>query len=292
MTAVLLATCAALPSGDEDAPALGRALARHGLDVRWQAWDDASASWDGGLTVLRSTWDYTPRREAFLDWARSVPRLANAAATVAWNSDKTYLRDLAAAGIPIVPTEWLAPGESIALPVEGEFVIKPSVGAGSKGAGRFGPAATDDARRHALDLHDAGRVVLVQPYLAGVDTAGETALIYVDGAFSHAITKAAMLPSGAVYPVEAGPDSSLFVAERIRARVPSAAELALGERVMHFVSSRLGAHPLYARVDLLPAPDGPVVIELELVEPSLFLGYADGAAERFAAAIAERASAA
>ena len=206
---------------------------------------------------------------------------------IAWNTDKTYLLELAAADVPIVPTVVARPGEEAALPDAGEFVVKPSVGAGSRGAGRFAPEASDAARDHVATLHAAGRTVLVQPYLGDVDEVGETALIYIAGVFSHAIVKGAMLPADTVHPHRFGP---LYVEERISERTPSAAELAVGSHALNAVRGRYGHDLLYVRVDLLPGPDGPVLVELELTEPSLFLGYGEGAADRFAAAIAAEAA--
>jgi glutathione synthase/RimK-type ligase-like ATP-grasp enzyme len=226
--------------------------------------------------------------DGFVDWTAHVPRLANPPDVVRWNSDKTYLRDLADAGIAIVPTQWLEPGRPVALPIAGEFVVKPSVGAGSRGAGRFTAAAGEAAIAHAAALHDAGRIVLLQPYLADVDTAGETALIYLAGVFSHAIRKGAMLPPGALNPLDRTHQGGLYVEERISAHHATPEERAVGERVMAYLRNRFGGDQLYARVDLLPSPDGPVIVELELVEPSLFLGHDAGAADRFAAVIAER----
>jgi glutathione synthase/RimK-type ligase-like ATP-grasp enzyme len=282
---VLLATCADLPSGDEDAGALGAALAALGVSAEWAVWTDPARDWQRGLTVLRSTWDYAAARESFLKWARGVTELANPYPVVEWNSDKTYLRDLDRAGVPIVPTTWATPGEAVVVPESGEFVVKPSVGAGSRGAGRFTADAGDRARVHAAQLHDAGRIVLVQPYLSGVDTEGETALVYLDGQFSHAVRKGAMLPEGVAHPVD-GHD--LYVAERIESTQAGDDELKVGEQAMAFVERRFGGPLLYARVDLLPSDAGPVLVELELTEPSLFLGHAGGAAQRFAAAIARR----
>jgi glutathione synthase/RimK-type ligase-like ATP-grasp enzyme len=290
MPAVLLATCAALPDGDEDGAVLVQALAAQGVDARWAAWTDPGVAWDRGLVVLRSTWDYTADRDAFLDWVSSLPRIANSEDVVRWNTDKVYLRDLAEAGVPTVATMFAAPGETARfLEDVAEFVVKPSVGAGSRGVGRFTHDRTDEAHRHAALLHAAGRTVLVQPYLDAVDTAGETALIYFDGRFSHAIRKGPMLPEGVAHPVHG---RELFVEERIEARVPDAVELAVGDAALEVVRSRFGGEQLYARVDLLPSAEGPVVVELELTEPSLFLqdgtGDADPAAA-FAAAIAARA---
>jgi glutathione synthase/RimK-type ligase-like ATP-grasp enzyme len=284
VTRVLLATCAALPDGDEDGPALSSALADLGVESQWCPWT-SSAEWNDTLVVIRSTWDYTDRRAEFLAWAGSVPRLANSVETLEWNSDKTYLRDLAAAGIAITPTEWLVPGLALEQLGYDEVVVKPSVGAGSRGAGRFRSAQAAAAREHVRALHDAGRTVLLQPYLAGVDDTGEAALVYLDGVFSHAVTKAAMLPPDFVHEADA---AALFVEERITARTASVAERTVADAALSVVTDRFGC-PLYARVDLLPAPGGPVVVEVEVTEPSLFLSYSPGAAGRFAAAIAARA---
>lgn len=294
MPDVTLATCRQLPSGDEDADVLTAALRAQGLSWRWAVWDEPDVAWDAGLVVIRSTWDYASRRDAFLAWIGTLPRVANAAHVVRWNSDKIYLRDLAEAGVPIVPTSWGEGDHGPDFPAAGQVVVKPSVGAGSRGTGRFDLSrahADAAARRHARSLREAGRTVLVQPYLADVDERGETALIYLDGEYSHAIRKDAMLPHGAVNDLDADLDApdGLFVQEHIAARTPSAAELSVGEAVLGVIRERFGGRDqLYARVDLLPSPGGPVVIELELIEPSLFLGYADGSADRLATAIAAR----
>jgi hypothetical protein len=215
-----------------------------------------------------------------------VPGLANPADIVAWNTDKRYLGGLADAGVPVVPTVWVEPGTSWSPPMAGEYVIKPAVSAGSLDTGRY-DLADPAHRRLAVDhvdrLRAAGRVVMVQPYLAAVDTAGETALLYLAGVgglvFSHAIRKGAML---------SGPDSAepgLYRPEKISLRVPDAAELAVADRVLAAVPGGAG-RLLYARVDLIPGPDGrPLLVELELTEPSLFLAHADGAPDRLAQAI-------
>ncbi len=301
MGSVALVTCAALPEGDEDGARLMSACASAGLTAQWVAWDDPAVDWPAwDLSVVRSTWDYTTRREEFLDWARQVARLANPVDVLTWNSDKSYLRDLAAAGVPVVPTSWARPGEEPVFPDDGEFVVKPVVGAGSVGAGRFSQLQFAAARTHVAGLHERGRSVMVQPYLDRVDTDGEAGLVFLGGQYSHCINKGAMLSGAAELPPDpcaapfadpfAGPfaapsrSRSLFVLERITARAASAAQRAVADTVLAHAPADL----LYARVDLLPGPDGPVLVELELTEPSLFLGYQDGAAELLAAAIAAR----
>jgi glutathione synthase/RimK-type ligase-like ATP-grasp enzyme len=288
MRPVLLATCAAYPDGDDDAPALLAALRNRGVNAGVAAWTDPDVDWAAGVVVLRSTWDYTLRRAQFLQWVASVPRLHNPADVVRWNSDKVYLHELELAGVPITPTVVAPPGVGVTFPDAPEFVVKPSVGAGSRGAGRFAADAREAAALHAAALHAAGRTVLVQPYLAGVDEAGETALMYFDGRFSHAVRKGALLTADTAHDI--AETSGLFVEEDITAREPSPAEIAVGDQVIDVLAHRFGGPLVYARIDLLPGADGPVVLEVELTEPSLFLCYADGAADRLADAIASRAA--
>ena len=109
-TDVLLATCTRFPAGEPGHEHLDRALAERGVTARWVCWDDATVDWASGLVAVRATWDYDHRREEFLDWARSVPRLLHGADVFAWNTDKAYLAELAAAGAAVVPT-LLADGE-------------------------------------------------------------------------------------------------------------------------------------------------------------------------------------
>jgi hypothetical protein len=284
---VALVTCAALPDLDPDDRLLLGPLAAAGVTAEPAVWDDPAVDWSAfDLVVLRSAWDYAPRRDAFTAWAADVPRLVNPADVVSWNTDKRYLAALAAAGVPAVPTVWLAPRDMPALAAAGEWVIKPAVSAGSRDTGRYDlgrPEHRALAVAHLERLAAAGRLAMVQPYLPAVDTYGETALLFLDGEFSHAIRKGPML---------SGPDTGkvgLYKEELITARVPSDAEREVADKALAAVPG--GADRLlYARVDVIPGPDGdPVVVELELTEPSLFLGYAEGAAERLAAAIAARA---
>jgi glutathione synthase/RimK-type ligase-like ATP-grasp enzyme len=286
---VALVTCAEIPELEYDDRLVAAPLRARGIDCAPVVWDDPAADWDRyDLVVLRSPWDYAQRHDEFLAWAAGVPRLANAAEVVEWNTDKRYLAELSAAGVRAAATEWVLPASTWAPPAGGEWVVKPAVSAGSKDAGRY-DMTDPDHREHAVAhvdrLRRAGRLVMVQPYLAAVDTHGETGLIFFDGAYSHAIRKGPMLE---------GPDfgvTGLYKPEEIVARQPTAAERALAELVMRAVPADL-APTLYARVDLIPGPDGdPVLVELELTEPSLFLDYAEGAADRFAAAIASRLSA-
>ncbi|MFI7023407.1 RimK family alpha-L-glutamate ligase [Micromonospora sp. NPDC049900] len=288
---VALVTCTELADLEPDDRLVIGPLADRGVTAEPVVWDDPAVDWSGyDLAMLRSPWDYISRRDEFVAWATQVPRLANPADVVRWNTDKRYLDELSAAGVPTVPTAWVAPGEQWRPPADtGEYVVKPSVSAGSQDTGRYDladPEHRDLAVAHVRRLGAAGRVAMIQPYLSAVDSAGETALLYFAGpdgpTFSHAIRKGPML---------AGPDlgvGGLYRAEEIAARTAGADELAVAQRTLAAVPGgpeRL----LYARVDLIPGSDGaPVLVELELTEPSLFLGHADGAADRLADAILAR----
>ena len=283
---VALATCADLPDLDEDGPVLLAACARAGLDATPAVWDDADVDWAGfDLVLLRSVWDYTGRREEFLRWAEAVEavsRLANPARVLRWNTDKTYLRDLQAAGVPTVPTVYLTPGRGLPA-TAGEYVLKPTVSAGADETARYGPGERADAEAHLDRLHAAGRTAMLQPYLASVDQRGETAVLYLGGAFSHGVRKGQILfPGEGVQAMILDKDER----EQIVARDPSEAEHAVARAALAAVPG--GASGLlYARVDLVHDDTGaPRLLELELTEPSLFLGHAEGAADRLAAALA------
>jgi glutathione synthase/RimK-type ligase-like ATP-grasp enzyme len=255
---------------DPDEPALVQALADAGVAADGVPWD-GDADWSSyDLVVVRSTWDYVGRREEFLTWAEGMPRLANPAPVLRWNTDKRYLADLADAGVPVVPTTYVTGAFE---PPPGSYVVKPTVSAGAMDTARYGEGEEDLAAAHVDRLIAAGREVMVQPYLASVETAQETSLLYLGGSYSHGARKGRVLSgTGALAPAEwdLGP------------REPSAAERELAERVLAQVAEPL----LYARVDLLAGPDGPLLLELELTEPFLFLEMSDGAPGRLAAAIA------
>ncbi|MET0604551.1 MAG: hypothetical protein ABW167_21375 [Baekduia sp.] len=279
---VALATCAAFPDGDADDAGLPAAI---DADVTFAVWDDPAVDWAAfDLVIVRSTWDYQGRRDAFLTWARGIgDRLVNPPDVLAWNTDKRYLHELAAAGLPVVPTTLVAPGAPFTAPA-GEYVVKPTVSAGSRDTARFTDG--EDARATALvaAIHASGRTAMVQPYVASVDARGETALLFFDGAFSHAIYKGPLLRPGAE------PTSEVFAAETIEPRTPTDAELAVAKQIIEGAARRLGTGPpLYARIDLVEDVGGaPLLLELELTEPSLFFAGDPARLARFAAAVQRR----
>jgi O-ureido-D-serine cyclo-ligase len=285
-------TAAAARDIDEDLTPLVSALRDAGADVTIADWDGPHDWSRFDIALLRSPWDYPQRLTEFLSWAEAVSgktKLLNPLPAVKWSSDKHYLSDLAKKGVPTVLTKFVEPGERpdsriselLSQPDVLEFVVKPAVGAGSRDAQRFGREEKEDAARHAQRMLDEKRSVLLQPYLDRVDEVGETSLIYFEGEFSHAIRKGPLLKR------KEGPTTELFAKEAITARVPDAAELSVGIRALQAIPS---GTPLYARVDLIRDQQGePVVLELELIEPSLFFPFAAGSAERFAAAVVRRA---
>ena len=281
--AVAIATCAEHPRLDGEGRLLLAALRELGIRAEPEVWTQQPADgWDAyALVVLRSTWDYTLMPERFLAWTREIgDRLLNAPGVVAWNADKRYLFDLAEAGMPVIATEHVAPGAAF-VPPSGRFVVKPAIGAGSQGAAVFDEARHAAAREHVAALHAGGHDVLLQPYLDAVDgVEGEVALVFVEGELSHAMRKGPLLA------LDVPPEHDLFRQEDMRPAEPAGDIVALGRRVHEFVERRFG-RPLYARVDMLRDAGGaPAVLELELIEPSLFLDHSPGSAQALARAIA------
>jgi hypothetical protein len=262
---IVLAACPALPEGDGDDDGLVAALRGRGLHARWLSWDDPKTL-DADLVILRATWDYIDRLDEFLDWTAKLRNLLNPPSVVAWNTDKRYLADLADAGVPTVPSRFFAPGETIRLP-SGEVVVKPAIGVGSVGALRF--SDPHEALAHAAALRDEGRTVLVQPYDARIKD-GETALVFLGGRPSHAFTKGPILPPPGQVPVF--DESGTYAEETLTPADPDFEVWDVGRAALTAAAAHLGmdvSDLLYARVDVIGDRRDAVVLELELVEPSL-----------------------
>ncbi|OGQ23689.1 MAG: hypothetical protein A2138_00955 [Deltaproteobacteria bacterium RBG_16_71_12] len=288
---VALATCAELPHLDGDDAPLVAALRRRGVEVSHPVWDAGDAPFlAAGLTVIRSTWDYTTNAAAFVAWAGRVDagsggRLCNPASVVRWNSHKGYLLELSAKGVPIVPTRLLPAGTScdlVRLAREegwhGGVVAKPAVSAGSRDSMMVTPAGlayTQDYFDRLLPTRD----LLVQPFVPGI-AEGELSLIYLEHAgalrFAHAVNKV---------PADGDFRSQPEFRAEVRTATPPRAWRDAAERALSSVTERL----LYARVDLVAGDGGaPWLMELELIEPSLYLAWAAPSTETLADAIVER----
>jgi glutathione synthase/RimK-type ligase-like ATP-grasp enzyme len=270
---IAIATCDQYDRDKADDALLLKAFAARGCEAKPVVWDDAGADWSAfDLCLVSSTWDYNRKHVEFLEWARRVEAataLWNPAPTIDWNSDKTYLRELANAGVRTVPTVWVGRGEETTLDSilaeQGweEAVVKPVVDLGAENLHRVRAGAGSQPLATVLRHHGA----MVQPFLPSLEASGELSLIYIDGQQTHAVRKRAApgdfrvqsLWGGTVEPAE-----------------PGAAEVRLGEQAL----ARLRESPLYARVDLVTGPDGgPCLIELELIEPNLYLVRHPPAAE-------------
>jgi glutathione synthase/RimK-type ligase-like ATP-grasp enzyme len=264
---------------DPDAEVLLGALADIDLEGSMCVWNDPSVQWaDFDVTVIRSTWDYARDRERFLTWARGIERLFNPYPIIEYSTDKHYLAALEARSHRIVPTSFSEVGDEPVFP-DGRFVVKPTVGVGSIDAEKYGPEDRERAVAHVRRLHASGRGAMIQPYVDSIDQDGERALVFIDGVFSHAMTKRAMLNTPA--------DERDFA---FRRRQMSRADtepdaVAFADALLR---EETFADLLYARVDLAKVDGGWAIMELELVEPNLFLSYDDGAPQRLAKAIQSR----
>ena len=177
---IALATCRELPQLDEDTRQMIAPLCSRGINVTAAVWDDPGVDWSlFDLVVVRSCWDFVPRRDEFLGWSARVVQLSNPAAVLAWNTDKRYLQDLAARGVPTVPTSWLEPAQEWKPPASGDWVIKPAVSMASLDTGRYCLEHRDQrclAVEHVRRLQADGRAVMAQPYMQSVDNRGEISL--------------------------------------------------------------------------------------------------------------------
>lgn len=284
---VALVTCRDMPKPDLDEPALLEALAAVGVEAQRTAWDAAIdwASFD--LVVLRTPWDYFDRFDEFAAWMQRASELTtvlNPPAMVSWNLHKRYLFDLEAAAVPIVPTRMVAhnapfPYQRAALRrSDGEVVIKPAVGIGAFGAARLHVGPDDESTTPAFAHLEALAMlgdVLIQPMVPSVADRGEVSIVHLGGEYSHAVRK---VPASGDFRVQDHHGGTIVDHD------PSDAELAVARDALMVATNETGLLPLYARVDLVDLA-GPVVMELELVEPELFLRRAAGSADRYAAAI-------
>ena len=281
---------------------LRAALARRGVDAGTAVWSDPGVDWSAyDLVLANGTWDNIHHTDEFLAWVDRVSgtlgvTVVNSPAVLRWNIDKRYLRDLDAAGVPIVPTLWVEPGGEpgrcrtrrttriIGLRPARRGDRRQAVGLrrrvpdGALPAPRHGPA-----RRHVADLTASGRAAMVQRYQRAVDDVGEVGLIFLGGTFSHAMHKDPMIRPGT------GPGPSLIENQVVTPASPSAAQLALG-RAAVAAAEHLHGPTSYARVDTVEGDDGrPLLLELELLDPALFFVTDPGGAERFAGVLARRA---
>lgn len=286
------------PYVDTDLPFLKTGLTASGFIPKIVIWNDPDVDWAVfELIVIRSPWDYPDSPAEFLAWLDRVDTLApvlNAPSLIRWNIDKVHLRELGAiSDVPIVPTTFCLTSAEVLAAVtglgRGQVVIKPSVSAGSQNTGLF---ESDDPAAFTLaeQILALGKTVMVQPAIPTVQERGERALLYFDGVFSHAISKGPLLAVGG------GLRGGSYV-EEIQPVTPTPQERSVGDQLIDAVRtvllarglSEFEALPLYARVDIVDDPTmGPLVLEAELFEPSLFIDTDPDAVGRFVEAVSRR----
>ena len=281
---VALVTCADYPRLDADDRPLAEALRERGLEPQPAIWNDPAVRWsDFGLVVLRSCWDYDRQPEAFRGWIRNLTALGtrvwNPPQVLAWNLDKRHLRELQGRGIEILPTHFVEAGSAEGL-ADGldalgtdEAVVKPAISLSAHGTWRAQRGRED----HAAAFRDQLRrtPLLVQRFAPEILEQGEWSLVFFEGEFSHACQKH---PAPGDFRVQAE------LGGRLRLADPLPPWRATAERVLRAAP---GPH-LYARVDGVPVDGRLVLMEVELIDPQLYLTHAPGAAANLAARIAAR----
>jgi glutathione synthase/RimK-type ligase-like ATP-grasp enzyme len=286
-TLVYFATYADQPEITDDDRVLAAALGRRGAAVRAAPWDDVSITWSEATAVIvRSTWNYHHRRAEFLSWTELVAegtQLYNTPATIRWNSHKGYLAALAARDVPVIDTVFAEAGSATDVAAVAtqhhwhDLVIKPAVSASAHETFRFRATEHDAAQAH-LDRLLASGDAMLQPHLDVLGQRGELALMFIAGRFTHAVRRRSALAAEGSMPRSAPAEAA-------------ASAVGFAERVLQEAALLMAANemPLYARVDLAETPTkGHRLLELELIEPSLFFLHAPEAAESMADAITSR----
>ena len=275
---------------DMDSAVLMKALERRGVESRRVAWDDPSVNWaEPDLCIIKSASNYITKPDSFIRWAKNVEektRLWNNSSLVEWNHDKHYLRDLELKGVQIPPSVFVEreSDEKLTSILSGkgwdEIVIKPTIGSGSFGLKRF-EADSGEADSSLEELRSRGYSfdfmddvykcppgdVIVQKFIPEIVN-GEVSLLYFGGELSHAVIKRAKVGDFR---------SHRFYGASVEKHAPSIDELRIGELVLGVME-----HTEYARIDMVNTSRGPLVIEVELIEPFLFFEMFPEAAEVFA----------
>ena len=281
MTEIAFVTYAAGPEPTASDQLAVAALRDRGVTVTAVPWNNPSADWPAfDAVVVRSTWDYWAHPDAFPAWidarGQDGTALWNPAPLLRWNLDKRYLRDLEAEGVPIVPTAWMEPGQSLRgiLAERGwtRAVVKPRVSGGGFDTWTCDAHPTAEQEAEAARLAASPRGAMVQPFVPEIADPGEWSLVFLGGRFSHAVLKR---PCEGEFRVQEQRGGSSQPAIAPRTLVDAAA------RVLEHVR-----HPwLYARVDGCVVDGTLLLMELEMLEPSLFLEQHAAAPQRFADAI-------
>ena len=282
---IALATCQEWPRLTEEDQVLAAHLDSHGMQTTAACWDDSETDWAAfDAIVIRSCWDYHLRPLEFRAWLEGLEQRGcvvwNPVRQLLWNSRKTYLRELRAKGVEMVPTRFLAPGAQAGLGelmddlASDELVIKPTYGASAHGLW-IASRQTVDRDQPRLDEALRTDELMVQPLMREIQQAGEWSLMFFGGELSHAVNK---LPKAGDIRVqeELGGTSTL--------RTPPPALVDAATEVLRTA----GEQPLYARVDLIEVDGRGVLMELELIEPWLYFQDDLRSLDRFREALLHR----
>lgn len=269
------------PDPDLDIPFAITACKDLEIDLHLVNWQDNSVDWFSfDAALIRSTWDYVPLREKFVNWAKETQnktRLFNPSEIVAWNTDKIYLKELEKRNVPIIPTKFCSNITEAEKQIQWAFslsqniALKPSIGAGARLAGKA--STIDEALRLAYKILENRREIMVQPYIDSVDSEGEKAIVVIDGELSHVARKVPALTKGGHGDAagKAEIDSEIEkIFEQVKNALPFWDEL------------------LYARIDVVRDDNRLVLMELELTEPWLFMQYKPDSAHKLFRALLQR----
>lgn len=297
---VTLATWEGAPDLDPDEKGLPDALRERGVEPRVRVWDDPNVDWsDAGIVVVRQVRDYAQKLDKFHEWIQHVPRILNHRDVNLWNTDKHYLIELEKRGLPTIPTMWLEPDQNFSkhqihtrIPAYGDFVVKPAVSSGGRGTGRYTSThaqSRTEAIKHVERQLGKGRSVMVQRYVEEIEREGEVSLIYFNGLASHVVRKEPMLH-------ESFRSVDAVHEEVVESKEASAQEWIWGEQIrkaLHgYIKDRLGRDEqlLFNRVDIVrDGKGGFYVMEISLIDGSLYLSSDEDNLDAFADAIAVRA---
>ena len=291
---IAIATRHNLPDWEQDDQPFFRALENIGIEYDLVPWDSNTLWNEYALCLIRTTWDYQERFSEFIQWIKTVSQqtqLANPQSVILWNSHKRYLRELEENGLQIAPSVWLEAGQSYDIASIMEKMgwqrgfIKPLIGANARECCRFDSSKTELAKAQAhIDRLTTNEALVLQPYLATVETFGETSGIFFNNQLSHGTRKVPKQDDFRVQDDYGAKDYPYQLSQ---------AEISLAQKALQYVCDNYLPPEqdalLYARVDFLHGPNGQVYLnELELIEPSLFFRHGkESACKVFAQAIKE-----
>ncbi len=268
------------PDPDLDIPFAQESAQRLGLDLDFVNWHHEINWANYDAAIIRSTWDYVPVRDKFIDWVKDVSKkipVFNSAEIIEWNTNKKYLIELDKLGIPTIPTKYISRGENIETVLIESFAnssalaIKPTIGAGARLAGKA--TSIEQSKKLVEVIHENNRIAMVQPYLESVDKEGEKSVIIIDGQISHVAIKVPALTQGGHGDAA---DVGVLTDEITDFVINLKEKLVFWDEL------------LYARVDVVRMENNLVLMELELTEPWLFMQFRPESADLLFKALQKR----